>query len=88
MRALWTVSTIFRAPASLDRQQSRDLHLIRVEMGAMDRLGLIDQVVERQSVERQCLLQRPVMTVFRALVYCCARFVIENHARALYIALG
>ena len=88
MRALGTVRTVFRAAAGLNRQQGRYLDNVSVEMGAVHRLGLINQVVKRYLVQRQHFIGRPIMTAVRAIVHGSLRFAVENHARPLYIALG
>ena len=68
MRALRAIGAILRAAAGLDRQQGRDLDLVGVEMRAMHRLGLENQVVERQPVEREHFVLRPVVAAGRALL--------------------
>ena len=88
MRALRAIGAILRAAAGLDRQQGRDLDLVGVEMCAVHRLGLENQVIERQPVEREHFVLRPVVAARRALLLATGRFAVENHPLPLYIAMG
>ncbi len=58
-RCLRAVAAVFRAAASLDRQQCRQFDFIRVEIFAMRLLGLEHQFVERQVEQIQHALHRP-----------------------------
>ena len=60
--ALGAVFAIFRAGAGLDGEQSTHLHFIRVKVGAVDGLGLKQQIVERQGKQGLNLGEGPVMT--------------------------
>ena len=61
MRALRTIGAVLRTAAGLDRQQSRDLHLVRIEVHAVDALGVEHQIGKRQREQRRDLRARPVM---------------------------
>ena len=60
MSGLVAIAAILRAAAGLDRQQSGQLHLIAREVGAMDRLRIEHQVVERQVEQRSDFGAGPV----------------------------
>src|SRR5439155_161804 len=51
-RRLRAVGTILGAPSSLDREQCGELHRVGIEVQAMDGLGAIEKIVERQLEER------------------------------------
>ncbi|KAK4009560.1 hypothetical protein OUZ56_018694 [Daphnia magna] len=59
--ALRAVRAIFRAGARLDRQQGGQLHGVRIEMRAMNRLRPEQQVVERQREQRFDFSAGPVI---------------------------
>jgi len=61
MAGLRTVLAVFRAGAGLDREQRGDLHAVGVEMLAMHRLRLEQQVIEGLGEERLDLLEGPVV---------------------------
>jgi hypothetical protein len=56
---LRAVAAVFLAAAGLDRQQRRQLHLVGVEVLAVDLLGAEDQVVEGQLEQRSHIVQGP-----------------------------
>jgi hypothetical protein len=60
-RRLRAVGAIFGAAAGLDREQGRDLHLVRIEMFAMHLRRAEQQVVERQVEQRAHFGARPVV---------------------------
>src|ERR1700722_1602606 len=61
MGALRTISAVFRTAAGLDRQQGRDLHFARIEVQAVDALGVEDEFRERQIEQRLYLGPGPVV---------------------------
>ncbi|MOA11627.1 hypothetical protein D3C78_1315790 [compost metagenome] len=60
--ALGAILAILRTGAGLDGEQGADLHLVRIEMGAVNGLGLEHQIVERQGKQRLDLVVSPVVT--------------------------
>ena len=58
---LRAVLAVFRAGAGLDRQQGRDLHAVRVEVRAVHRLRLEQEVVEGLLEERLHFGEGPVV---------------------------
>ena len=66
MRRLAAIAAILRAAAGLDAQQPAQLHLVGIEVAAMDGVRGKQQIVERRSVERLRLRPRPVVTRDRA----------------------
>ena len=61
MTGLRTVLAVFRARTGLDRQQRGDLHPVRVEVHAMHRLCLKQQIIERLIEQLQHFCQSPVV---------------------------
>jgi hypothetical protein len=59
--ALGAVAAVFGAAAGLDGKQGGALHGIGVEVGAVDLLGLKEQVIEGQVIEGEDLFQGPVV---------------------------
>ena len=59
MGALRAIGAVLGTAAGLDAEQGGDLHPVGVEMTAMDRLRLEDQVVEGAREQRQRALPRP-----------------------------
>ena len=58
--ALRAVGAILGTGAGLDRQQRRDLDLVRVEVEAVGRLRAVHQVGEGQRMQRAHFIERPV----------------------------
>jgi hypothetical protein len=52
------MATILGTTTGLDAEKAAKLHLVGVEMFAMDRLRLKQQIVERGLIERQSLFPR------------------------------
>ncbi len=59
--ALGTVAAILRAGAGLDAEQAADLHLVGIEVGAVQALGAEDQVIEGLVQQGLDLFQSPIM---------------------------
>ena len=62
VHTLRTVATIFRTTPCLDTQQSTDLHLVGVEIPAVDLLSTVQQVIERQLEQGLYFVLLPVKT--------------------------
>jgi hypothetical protein len=74
MRTLRTILAVLRAAAGLDRQQPALLHLVGVEMFAMNLLRLEQEIVEGQREQRDDLALSPVV----AQPVIGARFVVSR----------
>ena len=61
-RALGTIAAVLQTPARLNRQQRRELDSIRVMIGAMELLGMENQIRQRGAEGRSDLLSRPIVS--------------------------
>src|SRR4029077_17252899 len=53
MRRLAAIAAILGATAGLDVEQPAELHAVRIEMLAMQRLRAEQEIVERQAIDRR-----------------------------------
>ncbi len=63
MGGLAAIAAVLGAAAGLDRKQPRKLHLVGIEMAAMNARGAKQQVVEREIVDRLGLGPGPGVAV-------------------------
>ena len=73
MRALRTVSAVFRAAAGLDAEQARGLDVIGIEIAAMDGLRLKKQIREREIIKCLGFESRPIVARARGPKHGCCR---------------
>jgi hypothetical protein len=61
MRGLAAIGAVLGAAASLNVQKTAQLDSVRIEMAAVNSLGLEEKLVERLVIKFFCLCTRPVV---------------------------
>ena len=61
MSGLAAIGAVLGAAARLNAQKTAQLDFVRIEMAAVNRLGLEEKVVERLVIKFFCLCTRPIV---------------------------